>query len=71
MQTANYHSVIKLQSCCCNAERYMKCTTGETLKPGLNQLCKNAMGHLTTNGVYPALQVCVSASQLEESLQTG
>ena len=32
--------------------------SGETLRPGLNQLCKNAMGHLTTNGIYPALQVC-------------
>ena len=30
---------------------------GETLRPGLSQLCKNAMGHLTTSGIYPALQV--------------
>lgn len=32
-------------------------SAGETLRPGLNQLCKNAMGHLTSIGVYPALQV--------------
>jgi len=34
-----------------------ECLSGETLRPGLSQLCKNAVGHLTTNGIYPALQV--------------
>ncbi|ELT93611.1 hypothetical protein CAPTEDRAFT_162148 [Capitella teleta] len=29
---------------------------GEALKPGMNQLCNNIMGHLNARGLYPALQ---------------
>ena len=31
--------------------------TGEALAVGLNQLCKNLMGYLTAQGLYPCLQV--------------
>jgi len=31
--------------------------SGESLKPGVNQLVNNIMGHLTTKGFYSTLQV--------------
>jgi len=44
------------ESQCRNTSCYVM-LLGEALRPGLSQLCKNAMGHLTTCGIYPALQV--------------
>lgn len=36
--------------------RFLSAKNGESLKPGMNQLCKNLMGHLNTKGFYPILQ---------------
>ena len=32
---------------------------GESLRPAMNHICANIMGHLNQRGFYPALQVCL------------
>ncbi|XP_055995388.1 ubiquitin-protein ligase E3B-like isoform X2 [Ostrea edulis] len=36
--------------------KVLKGKLGETLTPGMNQLCNNIMGHLNTKGLYPVLK---------------
>jgi len=39
-----------------NGWKIVNSKAGESLKPGVNQLIKNIMGHLTTKGLYSTLQ---------------
>lgn len=36
--------------------KFLSAKNGDSLKPGMNQLCKNLMGHLNSKGFYPILQ---------------
>ncbi|XP_033627556.1 ubiquitin-protein ligase E3B-like [Asterias rubens] len=40
----------------CSTWKILKVQGAEALKPSLNQLCANVMGHLNSKGLFPALQ---------------
>ncbi|XP_064612255.1 ubiquitin-protein ligase E3B-like [Liolophura sinensis] len=52
--TVHLHMLISFTSP--NTWKVLKGKAGEPLKPGMNQLCNNVMGHLNSKGLYTLLQ---------------
>lgn len=52
-----FSRVYKVALHCNDIEQIIVISSGETLTPGMNQLCNNIMGHLNTKGLYPVLKV--------------
>ncbi|ESN93513.1 hypothetical protein HELRODRAFT_115562 [Helobdella robusta] len=76
MITAMLHFQITFTSC--STWKFLNNSkNGDQLKPGMEQLCKNCMGHITSNGLYSFLRtllisgLCKSKPLLKPSMLTA